>query len=350
MAQTGEEAIEVSDEVSTGVSTGSTTGSTTGTTGETTGETETGETTGTETGETETGDTTGESGTGESSTGETETGETTGETETGATTGEVPSPGDITGETSTGATSTGSTGMILPCKMRMPNNCEGASPAGGRCYMSEFECEEAEAGDGDFMCKGLAMDACNAKPLFCWYDMSDMECTAAKEREGLPMMGGAGSVAGLISQMSGMTAPADGTAPSPQAAIGIMTQCIQYTLGNLADCTAANGCYLDEEQCKPIAAKMAGVDPPEIERPEGLMPMLPGMSGAPLSKAQPSEEKQDTSNKTNIPHELIYGTAGFFGGIFISIVIYFLVCGRPKHNSHRDVFLEEYSSRQLPIV
>merc|ERR1719403_254396 len=201
------------------------------------------------------------------------------------------------------------------------------------------------------------MDACNAKPLFCWYDMSDMECTAAKEREGLPMMGGAGSVAGLISQMSGMTAPADGTASSPQAAIGIMTQCIQYTLGNLAGCTAANGCYLDEEQCNPIAAKMAGVDPPEIERPEGMMPgmmpKLPVFGGAPLQKTQHTQEKpaEDTSNKSNnIPHELIYGAAGFFGGILLSVIIYFLTCGRSKHNSHRDVFLEEYSSREFPVV
>merc|ERR1719447_1396733 len=114
------------------------------------------------------------------------------------------------------------------------------------------------------------MIACNAKPQFCWWDMSDLECTAAKERE-YPVMPNA----------------------NPQNPMATMMQCAQYTLGNLAACTPASGCYLDEEQCKPIAAKMAGVDPPEIERPEGMMPgmmpKLPVFGGAPLQKTQDTQ-------------------------------------------------------------
>jgi len=345
-AQTAEEA---GGEVTTGVDTGTDTGSTTGETG--TGETETGET---GTGETETGET---------GTGETETGATTGETETGSTTGEIPSTGTTTGEvpstgtTSTGATSTGSTGFPMPCKMRTMNNCAGRSPMGGRCYLSEFtECEEAEMGDGDFMCIGLGMSACAEKKLFCFWDPSEMECTENSELEFPMMPGGVPITLPQLPLIPGMTAPADSTGTAPVNPMATITACVKYTLTNLAACTMANGCYLDEEQCKPIAAKMAGIDAPEIERPEGMlpgmMPRLPGLPGAPLSKAQAPQEKQaqDTSNKNNIPHELIYGTAGFFGGILISVVIYFLTCGRPKHNSHRDVFLEEYSSRAFPVV
>jgi len=270
-----------------------------------------------------------------------------GEAESGATTGEIPSMPSGSEATSTG--STGSTGMVLPCKMRMMSNCEGPSPMGGRCYLSEFtECEEAEAGDGDYMCVGLSMTACNAKSTFCWWDMSDVECTSAKERE-YPILPN-----GILPKIPGITAPVDSTGAKPANPMASMMQCAQYTLGNLAACTMANGCYLDEEQCKPIAAKMAGIDPPEIERPEGMMPgmmpKLPGFGGAPLQKTQ-EKPAEDTSNKSNnIPHELIYGTAGFFGGILISVIIYFLTCGRSKHNSHRDVFLEEYSSREFPVV
>jgi len=275
-----------------------------------------------------------------------------GEAESGATTGEIPSMPSGSEGTLTG--STGSTGMVLPCKMRMMQNCEGPSPMGGRCYLSELtECEEAEAGDGDYMCVGLSMIACNAKPQFCWWDMSDLECTAAKEREYPVMPNGMPA----LPRFPGITSPVDSIGANPQNPMATMMQCAQYTLGNLAACTPANGCYLDEEQCKPIAAKMAGVDPPEIERPEGMMPgmmpKLPVFGGAPLQKTQDTQEKpaEDTSNKSNnIPHELIYGTAGFFGGILLSVIIYFLTCGRSKHNSHRDVFLEEYSSREFPVV
>jgi len=323
---------DAAGEVSTGVSTGSTTGSTTGTTGET--------------------------GDGETTDGESGTGSTTGEIpSTGATTGEIPSTGETsTGETTTGATSTGSTGMVLPCKMRMPNNCAGPSPMGGRCYMSEFtECEEAERGEENFMCKGLPMNDCNAKKGYCFFDMSDMECTSITDMEYPIMAGGAGGIAvpSLPQLIPGM--PGGATGGSPQAVITAMTGCMKYSLTNLASCTPANGCYRDEEQCKPIAAKMTGMDAPEVEMegPEGfipgLMPQLPGT--APLSKAQePQKQSQETSNKSNIPSELIYGSAGFFGGIFMSVVIYFLTCGRQKINSHRDVFLEEYSSRDFPVV
>jgi len=244
----------------------------------------------------------------------------------------------------------------------MLNKCEGPSP-GGRCYVTEFECEEAEACDGDWMCKGLGMSACRAKKAFCFWDMSDMECTSNKELEYPGLLPGGMNLPGLpaLPQIPGINAPvaegSQGTGVGALPSLTSMTSCVKYTLGNLAACTMANGCYLDEEQCKPIAAKMAGIDPPEIERPEGMLPgmlpPLPGLPGpAPLSKTQDSQAKpsEDTSNKNNIPHELIYGTAGFFGGIFISIVIYFLTCGRPKHNSHRDVFLEEYSSREFPVV
>jgi len=281
------------------------------------------------------------------------TGSTTGEIpSTGATTGEIPSTGSTTGA------SAGSTGtMPLPCKMRMMTNCEGPSPMGGRCYLSEFtECEEAEAGDADYMCKGLGMTACNGKRQFCFWDMSDMECTANKEMD-LPMLPGM-AIPGLpqLPAMTG-TGASTGTAPSnPMAAL--MGPCVQYTLTNIAACTMANGCYLDEEQCKPIAAKMAGIDPPEIERPEGLlpgmgMPSFPGLpgAGAPLSKAQATQKQaQDTSSKNNIPQELIYGSAGFFGGILISVITYFCAYGLPKRNPHKDAFLDEYSSRGFPVV
>jgi len=290
---------------------------------------------------------------------ETETGST------GTTTGEIPSLPSLPSAGAGGFTGT----MPLPCKMRMMNNCEGPSPMGGRCYLSEFtECEEAEAGDGDYMCVGLGMTACNAKRQFCFWDMSDMECTSNKEME-IPML--PGMLPGLPGMIPGLPIPgspqvpdtgASAAATSPQNPMAaIMGPCVGYTLTNLAACTMANGCYLDEEQCKPIAAKMAGIDPPEIEAPEGLMPGmgmlpgLPGMSGAPLSKAQAPQEKQaqpaqDTSSKNPIPTELIYGAAGFFGGILISVIIYFLTFGLPKRNSHSDVFLEEYSSREFPVV
>merc|ERR1719474_327613 len=181
-----------------------------------------------------------------------------------------------------------------------------------------------------------------------------MECTSVSEME-FPMIapGANGLPVPSIPGITGITGGATGG--SPQNVISAMTGCMKYSLMNLASCTAANGCYRDEEQCKPIAAKMTGMDAPEMEmeRPEGfipgLMPQLPGT--APLSKAQePQKQSQDTSSKSNIPSELIYGSAGFFGGIFMSIVIYFLTCGRPKMNSHRDVFLEEYSSRDFPVV
>merc|ERR1719192_719717 len=172
------------------------------------------------------------------------------------------------------------------------------------------------------------------------------------------MMAGAGMNGMALPSLPQINLPGIGggaTGGSPQNLIGAMTGCMKYSLQNIASCTPANGCYRDEEQCKPIAAKMTGMDAPEMEMegPEvfipGLMPQLPGT--APLSKAQePQKQSQDTSSKSNIPAELIYGSAGFFGGIFMSIVIYFLTCGRPKINSHRDVFLEEYSSRDFPVV
>jgi len=304
--------------------------------------------------------------------GETATGVTT-----GATTGEIPSM-PSTGGTSTG-TSTGATAFLLPCKMRTMN-CQGRSPSGGRCYMKEMgKCEEAEAGDGDYMCVGLGMTACSEQRAFCYWDPSDVECTSNKELE-YPMMAGAGGITipqgfanqfpnGFANQfpngfaMPEIELPEMGEIQSgaamagvtPQGMMTAMATCAGYTFTNLALCTYANGCYRDEEQCKPIAAKMGEVETPEIEAPEGMMPgMMPGMMGqlpglSPLSKTPEAKPAQDTSSKSSVPHELIYGTAGFFGGILISVVIYFLTCGRAKRTPHQDLFLEEYSSR-LPVV
>jgi len=291
--------------------------------------------------------------------GETATGVTT-----GATTGEIPSM-PSTGGTSTG-TSTGATALLLPCKMRTMN-CQGRSPSGGRCYMKELgKCEEAEAGDGDYMCKGLGIAACS-QSAFCFWDPSDAECTSNKELE-YPMMAGVGGITipqGFANQIpNGFAMPeielpemgeiqsgAAMAGVTPQGMVTAMATCAGYTYTNLALCTYANGCYRDEEQCKPIAAKMGEVEAPEIEAPEGMMPgmmgQLPGLS--PLSKTQEAKPAQDTSSKSSVPHELLYGTAGFFGGILISVVIYFLTCGRAKRTPHQDLFLEEYSSR-LPVV
>jgi len=296
----------------------------------------------------------------EAGAGETATGVTT-----GATTGEIPSM-PSTGGTSTG-TATGATALLLPCKMRTMN-CQGRSPSGGRCYMKEMgKCEEAEAGDGDYMCVGLGMTACSEQRAFCFWDPSDMECTSNKELE-YPMMAGVGGITipeGFANQIpNGFAMPeielpemgeiqsgAAMAGVTPQGMVTAMATCAGYTFTNLALCTYANGCYRDEEQCKPIAAKMGEVETPEIEAPEGMMPgmmgQLPGLS--PLSKTQEAKPAQDTSSKSSVPHELLYGTAGFFGGILISVVIYFLTCGRAKRTPHQDLFLEEYSSR-LPVV
>jgi len=230
------------------------------------------------------------------------------------------------------------------------------------------KCEEAEAGDGDYMCVGLGITACT-ESAFCFWDPSDLECTSNKELEypAAMMPGGITLPEGFANQLPNgfanqfpeielpeMGEIQNGAAMAgvtPEGMVSAMATCATYTFTNMQLCTMANGCYRDEEQCKPIAAKMGEVEAPEIEAPEGMMPgmmgQLPGMS--PLSKTPEAKQAQDTSSKSSVPHELLYGTAGFFGGILLSVVIYFLTCGRAKRTPHQDLFLEEYSSR-LPVV
>lgn len=228
--------------------------------------------------------------------------------------------------------------------------------------MAEGECEESEGGDGmGYMCQGEGPTTCG--PPFCFWDASDYECTAAKEAPfgftgtttatvtgtatGPTTMGTLTGFTTTGTTATGFTTTGFTTTGTTTTGTATIVNC-EYLI-DPAQCTAANGCFLKEYECKNLFGE-APEAPEHPEAPEGgyfgYGPQLTKSHGATEGKGNlNSPRPQEESPHSSIPHTVLFGLAGFFGAMCVTLVVYSMTCANHKRTTRNDLFLDEFSIR-----